>query len=99
MLKYNNDPDFIDHMVTLRKQMFEVYAKLGLFPDMSEEQPVAGGIEQDGEDPFAEAPELADTPKLPTDAPRFIAAEKFEGSKPGYYFTKGKQGLGYYVDE
>ena len=26
----------------------------------------------------------------------FIAAEGFEGSKPGYKFTTGEQGLGYY---
>ena len=32
-------------------------------------------------------------------APAFIAAAKFEGSKPGYAFSKGKLGLGYYKDE
>ncbi|EKX31778.1 hypothetical protein GUITHDRAFT_149069, partial [Guillardia theta CCMP2712] len=31
--------------------------------------------------------------------PAFIAAEKFEGSKPGYSFKKGDQGVGYYADE
>ena len=29
----------------------------------------------------------------------FIPAKKFTGAKPGMYFTKGKQGLGYYVDK
>jgi len=28
----------------------------------------------------------------------YIAAEKFEGSKPGYFFTHGDKGLGYYRD-
>ena len=28
----------------------------------------------------------------------FIAAKKFKGSKKGYVFKKGQQGLGYYVD-
>ena len=35
---------------------------------------------------------------LPDDAPTYIPAPKFEGSKPGYYFKKGPQGLGYYID-
>jgi len=30
--------------------------------------------------------------------PNFIAAEKFEGSKPGYLFKRGDDGLGYYSD-
>ena len=29
---------------------------------------------------------------------RFIPSQKFTGSKKGYYFTKGDQGLGYYED-
>ena len=29
----------------------------------------------------------------------FIAAKKFKGSKKGYIFAKGKNGLGYYLDE
>ncbi|GFR45758.1 hypothetical protein Agub_g7173 [Astrephomene gubernaculifera] len=30
--------------------------------------------------------------------PKFIAAKKFGGAKPGYAFKKGPQGLGYYFD-
>ena len=28
----------------------------------------------------------------------FIAASKFEGAKPGYFFSTSDQGTGYYVD-
>jgi nucleoside-triphosphatase THEP1 len=33
-----------------------------------------------------------------TKGPTFIEAEKWEGAKPGYFFTKGVEGLGYYLD-
>lgn len=29
---------------------------------------------------------------------RFIPAPTFSGSRPGYYFTNGLEGLGYYLD-
>jgi len=29
---------------------------------------------------------------------RFIASDTFAGSKPGYYFTTGSKGVGYYYD-
>ena len=29
----------------------------------------------------------------------FIPSERFTGRKPGYIFTRGEQGLGYYKDE
>eukprot|EP01038_Epipyxis_sp_PR26KG_P004610 gene4610-6487_t len=32
-------------------------------------------------------------------SPSFIAAKKFSGRKLGYIFTKGKEGLGYYLDK
>jgi hypothetical protein len=40
---------------------------------------------------------------LPAPAPKpyaahFIAATNFAGAKPGYYFKKGAEGIGYYVD-
>mmetsp|Transcript_101472 Transcript_101472/g.302667 ORF Transcript_101472/g.302667 Transcript_101472/m.302667 type:complete len:623 (+) Transcript_101472:2-1870(+) len=35
----------------------------------------------------------------PEDCPPFVAAESFEGRRPGYYFGLGEQGLGYYVDK
>lgn len=28
----------------------------------------------------------------------FLAAEKFEGNRPGYHYTEGKHGKGYYID-
>ena len=31
---------------------------------------------------------------LPVTAPNFIEAAQFQGSKPGYYFSNGSQGLG-----
>lgn len=40
-----------------------------------------------------EAPAVAEEKK------NFIAARKFKGSKKGYAFKMGKQGLGYYVDK
>jgi len=32
------------------------------------------------------------------DCPRFIAADQFEGARPGYYFGLSEEGLGYYYD-
>ena len=32
------------------------------------------------------------------DIVRFIASDAFAGQKPGYYFTTGSKGLGYYYD-
>jgi hypothetical protein len=29
----------------------------------------------------------------------FIASSVFTGARPGYYFSTGKQGLGYYSDD
>jgi ATP-dependent RNA helicase DDX5/DBP2 len=50
----------------------------------------------DPEDP----PPAAKKPKEDTKAAAdFIPAKKFTGAKPGYYFRKGKQGLGYYIDK
>jgi hypothetical protein len=37
--------------------------------------------------------------QLPADAPRFIASNNFDGPRPGYFFGKGENGLGYYIDE
>ena len=36
--------------------------------------------------------------KKSTESKSFIASKKFKGSKKGYVFHSGKQGLGYYVD-
>lgn len=33
------------------------------------------------------------------DRPSFLPCEKFMGSKPGYVFQKGEQGVGYYLDQ
>ena len=50
----------------------------------------------DPEDP----PPAAKKPKEDTKAAAdFIPAKKFTGAKPGYYFRKGKQGLGFYIDK
>ena len=50
----------------------------------------------DPEDP----PPAAKKPKEDTKAAAdFIPAKKFTGAKPGYYFRKGKQGLGYHIDK
>lgn len=43
--------------------------------------------------------ENLDTTPLAADAPRFIPAESFDGSRAGYVFTNGDKGLGYYVDD
>ena len=50
----------------------------------------------DPEDP----PPAAKKPKEDTKAAAdFIPAKKFTGAKPGYYFRKGKLGLGFYIDK
>jgi hypothetical protein len=36
--------------------------------------------------------------ELPPDAPAYLAANQFEGSRRGYVFKMGSQGLGYYQD-
>ncbi len=35
---------------------------------------------------------------LPSHVPSFVPTKRFAGAKPGYYFSLGKQGLGYYID-
>jgi len=35
---------------------------------------------------------------LESSLPRFVASQHFDGSRPGYYFGSGDQGLGYYFD-
>lgn len=101
--KYQSDPDFMDHMQSLQQQMLSAYTKLGLLPDI----PIPSSIDTKKEpNTLIEAVELADNdtnmlsarPKLSPDAPQYIPASSFEGSKPGYYFVDGSQGLGYYVD-
>lgn len=57
-----------------------------------------------GEDYEEEEP--ADYPALPAastaqhsdDREKFIAAESFDGARSGYVFSKGAQGVGYYID-
>jgi len=39
-----------------------------------------------------------DRPVAAAQAP-FIASSVFTGARPGYYFSTGKQGLGYYSDD
>lgn len=34
----------------------------------------------------------------PSHLPSFVPAKRFSGAKPGYYFSLGSQGLGYYLD-
>ena len=43
-------------------------------------------------------PKSAEKPKKEEANTDFIAAKKFKGSKKGYAFKMGKQGVGYYVD-
>ena len=49
-------------------------------------------------DPEEDRPPAAKKPKDGPDAD-FIPAKKFAGAKPGYYFRKDKQGVGYYLDK
>ena len=37
-------------------------------------------------------------PEALSSLPKFIKKSKFVGAKPGYLFSRGKAGLGYYVD-
>jgi hypothetical protein len=37
-------------------------------------------------------------PTAQGNAPAFLPAESFEGSRPGYVFQMNSQGLGYYLD-
>ena len=46
--------------------------------------------------PPAKKPKEAAAGKAPPAV--FVAAKRFAGAKPGYYFRKGAKGLGYYVD-
>jgi hypothetical protein len=33
-----------------------------------------------------------------SDSPAFIPSPRFSGARPGYYFSAGKAGVGYYAD-
>eukprot|EP00934_Nitzschia_sp_Nitz4_P008392 Nitzschia sp. Nitz4//scaffold196_size54656//30409//32069//NITZ4_006642-RA/size54656-snap-gene-0.32-mRNA-1//-1//CDS//3329540435//8382//frame0 len=44
------------------------------------------------------AEKAKEKPKKEAESKEFIASKKFTGSKKGYVFKMGKQGLGYYVD-
>lgn len=54
----------------------------------------AGKAEKDSTPKSSNTKELTDS----AENKDFIAAKKFKGSKKGYVFRMGKQGLGYYVD-
>mmetsp|Transcript_2169 Transcript_2169/g.5514 ORF Transcript_2169/g.5514 Transcript_2169/m.5514 type:complete len:803 (+) Transcript_2169:74-2482(+) len=56
-------------------------------------------IMQDGPQVVAlEEPVASEVSVLEDDAPDFIPAAEFAGRRPGYYFSQGEEGLGYYRD-
>ena len=62
--------------------------------------PIKSAKKRKDVDPEEDRPPAAKKPKDgPAPDADFIPAKKFTGAKPGMYFTKGKQGLGYYVDK
>lgn len=69
--------------------------------DSSANAGIAGqDVIPNGTDPsgFEQQQQQGQTSSSQDPAPSFIPAQSFQGSKPGYAFQTGPQGLGYYVD-
>ena len=96
-----NSPVALCQPADASKMMSHLCPPLGYVPDFTvdavqEPEPTSNSAEPVTPSGLVEN---LDTPPVAKDAPRFIPAESFEGSRPGYVFTKGDQGLGYYVDD
>mmetsp|Transcript_24331 Transcript_24331/g.72760 ORF Transcript_24331/g.72760 Transcript_24331/m.72760 type:complete len:689 (-) Transcript_24331:96-2162(-) len=64
-------------------------ARLKLYDDATSDQSQSGGVAAAAAAAAAAEPECRDD---------FIAAESFDGARPGYVFKDGDRGVGYYAD-
>jgi ATP-dependent RNA helicase DDX5/DBP2 len=68
-------------------------------PDPSRRKRAADASrEREAAAPPSKKPKEGEPKSSKAPPPAFVAAKRFAGAKPGYYFRKGSKGLGYYVD-
>ena len=73
----------------------------GEAPAAAEAAPAAGETPPEAVGPSTPEPGSPASPEPSSGDPRppFVAADSFQGSRPGYVFQAGEAGLGYYTDE